>query len=92
MFVFEIFDLKNDDEKVKMWLGEGVDVDYDEIKKGVNVKVDAVADDEGDWVITKISLIKPKGGKGKGSKSKTKTKQSGKGKGKGSKGKGSKKK
>jgi hypothetical protein len=62
----EIFDLKNDDGKVKMWLGEGVDVDYDVIKKGVAVKLDAVQDEEGDWIITEISVAKSgKGGKKK---------------------------
>jgi hypothetical protein len=55
----ETFDLQNDDGKVKMWLGDGVDVDYDEIKKGVSVTVDASQDDEGDWIITAISLKKP---------------------------------
>jgi hypothetical protein len=56
----EIFDLKNDDGKVKMWLGEGIDVDYDEIKKGVKVTVDAEQDDEEDWIITSIIVAKPK--------------------------------
>lgn len=64
----EIFDLKNDDGKVKMWLGEGVEVDYDEIKKGVNVKLSAEQDDEGDWIITEIALDKKKSGKKAGSK------------------------
>jgi hypothetical protein len=56
----EIFDLKNDDGKVKMWLGEGIDVDYDEVKKGVTVTVDAQQDDEGDWIITSLEAAKPK--------------------------------
>lgn len=56
----EIFDLKDDEGgKVKMWLGEGVDVDYDEIKKGVKVKLDAEQDEEGDWIITDISVATP---------------------------------
>jgi len=54
----DIFDLKNEDGKVKMWLGEGVDVDYDEIKKGVSVQLDAMKDDEDDWIITAISVAK----------------------------------
>jgi hypothetical protein len=60
----EIFDLKNDDGKTKMWLGEGVDVDYDEIKKGVEVTVSAQQDEEGDWIITEIEVAKKKTGKG----------------------------
>lgn len=68
----EIFDLKNDDGKVKMWLGEGVDVDYDVVTKGTTVTVDAVQDGEGDWIITKMKYDKPK-------KSKTKTKTKDKG-------------
>jgi hypothetical protein len=57
----EIFDLKDaDGTKVKMWLGEGNDVDYDEVKKGVKVKIDAEQDEEGDWIITGITVPKPK--------------------------------
>lgn len=66
----ETFDLKNDDGKVKMWLGEGVDVDYDEIKKGVNVTVSADQDDEGDWVISEIEVVKKGKKAGKGGKKK----------------------
>ena len=58
----EIFNLKNDDGSVKMWLGDGIDVDYEKIKKGVIVVVDAAKDDEGDWIIT---AIKPKASRGR---------------------------
>lgn len=58
----EIFDLKNDDGDVKMWLGDGVEVDYDVIVKGTIVVVDAAKDDEGDWV---IAAIKPKATRGR---------------------------
>jgi hypothetical protein len=55
----EIFSLKDSEgTKVKMWLGEGVDVDYDVVKKGVTITLDAEQDDEGDWIIT--SLTPPK--------------------------------
>ena len=55
----EIFDLKDSDgKKVKMWLGEGNDVDYSAVKKGVKVKIDAEQDEEGDWIITNISVPK----------------------------------
>jgi hypothetical protein len=66
----EIFDLKGSDGKVKMWLGEGVDVDYDDAKAGAKVKVDATQDDEGDWIITNFKITRKagkaggKGGKG----------------------------
>jgi len=57
----EKFDLKNDDGKITVWLGQGIDVDYDEIAKGVSVVIDAQLDAEGDWVITAIDLEeKPK--------------------------------
>jgi hypothetical protein len=55
----EIFDLQNDEGKVKMWLGDGLEVDYDEIKKGVEIVVDAVLDDEDDWIITAIDIVQP---------------------------------
>lgn len=61
----------SDGEKVKMWVGEGVDVDADEVKKGVTVTLDAQQDDEGDWIITDLYVKKAKGGK-KGGKSKSK--------------------
>jgi hypothetical protein len=57
----EKFDLKNDDGKITVWLGQGIDVDYDEIAKGVSVVIDAQMDSEGDWVVTSIELAdKPK--------------------------------
>jgi hypothetical protein len=43
-----------------MWLGDGLEVDYDEVKRGVEVTIDAVPDDEGDWIIVKIEPVKPK--------------------------------
>jgi len=55
----EIFDLQNEDGKLKMWLGDGLEVDYDEVKKGTQVTVDAVKDEEGDWIITAIEVEQP---------------------------------
>jgi len=52
-----------------MWIGDGVDVDYDEATVKATVKVDATQDDEGDWIITKLKVAK-KVGKGKGGKKK----------------------
>jgi hypothetical protein len=59
----EIFDLKDDGGTVKMWLGDGIDVDYDAIKKGATVVVNAAKDEEGDWILTSITLPKPKRGR-----------------------------
>jgi hypothetical protein len=62
----EILDLTDSDgKKVKMWVGEGVDVDADEVKKGVTVTLSAEQDDEGDWIITDLTVKKAKGGKSK---------------------------
>lgn len=60
----EIFDLTDTSsgEIVKMWLGDGVEVDYDTVVKGATVVVDAATDEEGDWIITSIKL-KPKRGR-----------------------------
>ena len=46
------FDLKNEDGKITVWLGQGLDVDYEEIVKGSVVVIDAQMDAEGDWVAT----------------------------------------
>jgi hypothetical protein len=54
----EIIHLQNDEEKIKMWVGDGVNPDYDEVKKGATVLVNASVDDEGDWIITEISVKK----------------------------------
>ena len=64
----EILDLKNEDGKIKMWVGEGVDADADELKKGVKVTVTAEQDDEGDWIITALKVKKARGGKAAGGK------------------------
>jgi hypothetical protein len=62
----EILDVTDSDgAKVKMWVGEGVDVDADEVKKGVTVTLDAEQDDEGDWIVTDLIVKKAKGGKSK---------------------------
>jgi hypothetical protein len=67
----EIFDLVDDDgTKFKMWIGDGVEVDYDEVKKGTKITVDADKDAEGDWIITSLEIAKVKstGGKKTGGK------------------------
>lgn len=51
----ETFDMKGSDgKKVKFWVNEDVDVDFEDFPKGTMVNVEAQQDDEGDWVITKI--------------------------------------
>jgi hypothetical protein len=64
----ETLDVKGDDGKVKFWFGEGVDFDEDELKKGVKVNVEALQDDEGDWVITEIKVKKTRAPKGSSKK------------------------
>lgn len=39
---------------VKMWRGDGVDMDYDTLTRGKKAKLEAIQDDEGDWIITSI--------------------------------------
>jgi hypothetical protein len=58
--------------EVEIWLSQGMEIDYDEVKKGTKLNVVAVQDDDGDFVASEISVVKSKGGKGKG---KTKTKK-----------------
>jgi len=45
-----------DDERFKMFVAEDLEIDYDEVKKGVEVNLSAQADDEGDWIITEIKV------------------------------------
>jgi len=54
----EILHLKNDDGRVKMWVGDGVSPNYDEVKKGASVKIDAQQDEEGDWIVMAVELAK----------------------------------
>lgn len=62
----EIVTVKIDGKSTKLWIGEGVDVDWDTVKKGSEITVDAEQDAEGDWVVTKFTLAKKtKDGKGK---------------------------
>ena len=54
----EILEVKDEDgEKVKMWVGEGVEPDYEEVKRGVKIKVDAEQDEEEDWIIVALELV-----------------------------------
>jgi hypothetical protein len=48
----------SDGEKFDLWFNEGVEVDYSKIKKGTKITVDAVKDDEGDWVATEIKVAR----------------------------------
>jgi hypothetical protein len=59
----EILSVKDEDgNKFDIWPAEGVEIDYDDVKKGATITVDAVKDDEGDYVATKITVAKVKGG------------------------------
>ncbi len=53
----ETVTVKLDGKNTKLWMGEGVDVDWDVVKKGAEITVSALKDDEGDFVIT---ALKPK--------------------------------
>lgn len=53
----ETVTVKLDGKNTKLWMGEGVDVDWDVVKKGAEITVSALKDDEGDYVIT---ALKPK--------------------------------
>jgi hypothetical protein len=58
-----------DGKNTKLWTAEGVDPDWDVVKKGAEITIDAATDDEGDWVITKLKVKKAKS---EGKKSDTK--------------------
>lgn len=79
----EVLDLKGDDGKVKMWVGQGVDPDYDELVKGATIVLSAQQDDEGDYVITALEVQKKKEKSKTKGKTKTGGKSAGKGRGKG---------
>jgi hypothetical protein len=70
----ETITVKMDGKNRKLWLAEGVDADWDVVKKGAEITIDADTDEEGDYVITKLKVKKPKadtkktGGKKTGSK------------------------
>ena len=72
----ETLDLKDEDgAKVKMWFGEGTEWDADELKKGVNVNIEALRDDEGDLVITEIKIKKARARAGAKPKAKGRAKK-----------------
>jgi hypothetical protein len=50
----ETIDVTMNGEKFTLWVGDGVDVDWDKVKKGTILVVDAEKDDEGDWVASSI--------------------------------------
>ena len=53
----EILTVKGEDNKrIKMWVGEGVEPDYDAVVKGAQVVVDAERDEEGDWIVTALEM------------------------------------
>jgi hypothetical protein len=60
----ETITVKIDGKKVKLWLGQGVDADWDVVKKGAEITVDAATDEEGDFVVTALKAKAPKDAKG----------------------------
>lgn len=54
----ETITLKVDGKNVKTWVGEGLEVDFDKVKKGVTVSVEGVRDDEGDPVLTSLKIAR----------------------------------
>jgi hypothetical protein len=46
--------------KFDFWLAEGVEVDADRVEKGITITVDALRDDEGDFVATKVTFPRAK--------------------------------
>lgn len=57
----ETIDVKNKDgEKFKLWLSDGLEIDFEKVKKGVTLTVDAQKDDEGDWVATEVKVGRAK--------------------------------
>ena len=57
----ETVKVKMDGKNTDIWASEKLVLDFDEIKKGATITVDAVKDDEGDWVATKMDVkAKPK--------------------------------
>jgi len=59
----------------KLYVGQGLDVDWDKVKKGGEITVDAKKDDEGDWVLTKVTVAKAKKDDKKTKDKKTKDKK-----------------
>lgn len=64
----ETVTVKIDGKNTKLWVGEGMSVDYAALKKGVTITVDAVTDEEGDWILTKLNVAKAKDEKSSGKK------------------------
>ena len=55
----ENIDVKDSDgNKVTLFVGQDLEPDWDEIKKGVTITVDALKDDEGDYVMTALKVKK----------------------------------
>jgi len=43
-------------KRTKMYVGEGVDVEYDDLGAGVVVNLEAIQDEDEDWVITSFAI------------------------------------
>lgn len=56
----ETVTVKMNGKNTKLFVGEGLDVDFDKVKKGAEITIDAVLDDENDWVLTGLKVKKAK--------------------------------
>jgi hypothetical protein len=63
----------SDGTKVKLFVGQDLEPDWDEIKKGVTIIVDALKDDEGDLVMTDLKVKEPRATRTTTSRRKTTT-------------------
>lgn len=61
------------DDEFDLWIGEGVEIDYDDLKKNTKIVVDASKDDEGDWVATSFEVKAPARRSGSKTSSRRKT-------------------
>jgi hypothetical protein len=52
----ETVSVKLNGKTTKFYVGEGVEVDYDDLVKGVMVNLQAIQDEEEDWVITSFEM------------------------------------
>lgn len=59
----ETITVKLNGKNTKLWIGEGVEPDWDKVKKGAEITIEADTDEEGDYVITSLKVKAPKADK-----------------------------
>jgi hypothetical protein len=67
--------LDGEGKATKLYVGEGLDVDWDKVKKGAEITVSAKKDDEDDWVLTAVKVAAGKTKKDDKKKTKDKKKK-----------------